>query len=348
MKKFRHKCLFRISKRRVFFLRKVLLNTFFFGQGFYEIFFTLKIWHHLQLPLKFGRLQARRYVKFFRSFNSSQLLTLYQKRVRLAFVKSKFKSVYLNQQYSNFTRLFCRYPIKQAPILPFQFISSLKLIKKNIPSLRASKSFEVRKRLNLPRESNRRLQLRGFFIDGIQMVKLIQKLYYLKRKHLALYALRSPNELLFCKFLEFRLDVLLFRIGFFPSVILSRRAIIFCAVFVNFRNISMPSFQLKIGDCISLSLKGRFIIFYYLFIKLLSWRRNYYYTSFPFSNRIGSNSIEVDFYRLRALIFCDIFCYGIPTYRYKSRDWHQSRSFAKKHFQVGFDYSFLYRFLLRN
>lgn len=58
---------------------------------------------------------------------------------------------------------------------------------------------------------------------------------------------------IFLSFLERRLDVLLFRSGFFPSIFSARQAISHKHVFVNNRIVSFSSFLVSKGDVVSFS-----------------------------------------------------------------------------------------------
>lgn len=195
------------------------------------------------------------------------------------------------------------------------------------------------------RKRRKSFVLRGFFLEGLRMATLIQQLYGLKRKNLRQYALKAKNEIEFCKLLELRLDVIIFRCGFFSSVYEARQAVISGFIYVNKRCVVLPSYYVSLGDCISVSNNGRNIIFFNYVYRFLNWRRSYRY-NICFFQRSGCNFFEIDFLRLRILIFRDLTCKDVGIYRYRPKNWYQSKVMPKKSFQVGLDYGFLYKFLL--
>jgi len=68
---------------------------------------------------------------------------------------------------------------------------------------------------------------------------------------------RGNTEGLLLEFLEMRLDNVIYRLGFAPSRDLARQLISHKHFLVNNKGINIPSYQVKVGDIISLKEKSR-------------------------------------------------------------------------------------------
>lgn len=63
--------------------------------------------------------------------------------------------------------------------------------------------------------------------------------------------MRGNNGLNFLRLLEFRLATLVFRCGFANSIFQARQMVSHCHILVNGKMVDIPSYQVKVGDVIS-------------------------------------------------------------------------------------------------
>lgn len=129
----------------------------------------------------------------------------------------------------------------------------------------------------------------GFYRTSL--LKKILKVELAKKKKLRY----SLQELEFCSILERRLDVLLYRLGFVPTIYAAKQLISHKKVKVN--NFANSSFSrlLKKGDVISFDLSTHIVIQNHLFSRLEN-------LDFNLNN---SSQIEVNFKTLKLIILAD-------------------------------------------
>lgn len=219
------------------------------------------------------------------------------------------------------------------------FFLNLLWLKLPLPLLfgRKKKSLYYRKKVN-------KRKFKNFFLSGLTMLSFLGRLYTLSKKELKYCLKYSRCHRSFSSLLELRLDVLLFKVGFFSSVVSSRHAIVSGFIFLNSKKVLCSSFILSIGDCISLSKKAWFLVNYFLFRSFTKWRRSYRYNLLSF---YASDFIEVDFSRLRIILIKQFSVERVPVYSFKPTWFVQWYIFRNKG-QSFFDYNFLYRFLKKN
>lgn len=72
-------------------------------------------------------------------------------------------------------------------------------------------------------------------------------------------AMKSPEQTghVLIKTLELRLDNLVYRMGFASSIRQARQMVVHGHILVNSAKISIPSYKVNVGDCISLVVKSR-------------------------------------------------------------------------------------------
>jgi len=256
---------------------------------------------------------------------------------RINFVQERrffFKSNYFKKKVYNLS-LFC----SKIKSFESQFFFNYLWLKLPLPLLtkRQKKSVQSRKKFN-------KRKFKNFFLSGLTMSSFIRRLYTLNKKEVKYCLKHSQCSESFSSLLELRLDVLLFKVGFFSSVISARQAIVSGFIFLNNKKVVSPSSILSIGDCISLSKKAWFLVNYLLFRSFIKWRRSYRYNLLSF---YSSNFIEVDFSRLRVILIKRFSLESVSVYSFKPT-WFVRWYIFRNKGQSFFDYNFLYRFLKKN
>lgn len=277
-------------------------------------------------------------------------------------LKLKIFILILSKKNKYFYEFFFFYKFWKCYQLPFKNCRKFMLLnlfkfRKNLITTKVNlKKFYVRKLLGNSNKFkiyklnfNKKITfvMKGFFLEGLRMVSTIQKLYCLKRKDLKKYAKNSKNESVFCNFLELRLDVVLYRSGFFINILLARVAIKNNFILVNGSFCKKAFVNLSIGDFIKISKKGLFFVYYNYFYIFIFWRRYYNY-NLIFSKRLSYCFLEVDFFRLHLIVFKNLNCKNVNVFRYKPKNWLQTKLLSKFFFQIGINYGFLYKFLRFN
>jgi hypothetical protein len=258
-------------------------------------------------------------------------------RKRINFVQERrffFKNDYFKKKVYNLS-LFC----SKIKSFESQFFLNYFWLKLPLPLLT-----KRRKRFVQPRKKFNKRKFKNLFLSGLTMSSFIRRLYTLSKKEVKYCLKHSRCNESFSSFLELRLDVLLFKVGFFSSVVSSRQAIVSGFIFLNNKKVVSPSFILSIGDCVSLSKKAWFLVNYLLFRSFIKWRRSYRYNLLSF---YSSNFIEVDFSRLRVILIKRFSLESVSVYSFKPT-WFVRWYIFRNKGQSFFDYNFLYRFLKKN
>jgi len=245
-----------------------------------------------------------------------------------------FKRNYLKKKVYNFILFFSK--VKDFKTF---FFTNYLWLKLPLPLLRGrpKRFVRLRKRIN-------KRKFKNFFLSGLTMSSFVRRLYGLNKGELKFYLSNARSSESFSAFLELRLDVLLFKVGFFPSVVGARQAIVSGFIFLNMKKIISPSTILSLGDCVSMNKQGWSLVNYIVLRSFLKWRRSYRYNLFSF---FSSDFVEVDFLRLRFLLIKQFSLKSVPVYSFKPTwfvRWYVFRNKGRSFF----DYNFLYRFLKKN
>ena len=123
-------------------------------------------------------------------------------------------------------------------------------------------SASLQKRINTPpgvhaRKRKRRLSEFGMQLREKQKAKIMYGILEKQFKNLvqAVQSKRGDTAELIISTLESRLDNLVYRLGFAKSRMMARQLVSHGHVLVNGKKVSIPSFQAKVGDEISVSKK---------------------------------------------------------------------------------------------